>query len=154
MTIEVELPIRFWRIKDRLLGFKGETCEKCEGVIFASRMVCPHCSHVKTVEKKNDGEILSTTFGHISLVSEINKNGHQRESRDFVAEIDLDSGFTAKLLYSGKDLTIGTRVRIDDVIVNGGVQKVISIINSVREGLKNLTTSPVEEIQEVSRSSK
>lgn len=153
MTIEVELPIRFWRLRERLLGFKGEVCEHCHKTIFFPRPVCPNCSAIKRVGETKDKSLLSTTFGIITFISEISKNGHQREQREFVIEVNLDSGFSAKLLYKGRDLRIGGRVRIDDERVGNGVRKVVSVLKNNFSNLPN-SSSRIEAMPEVSRSSK
>jgi len=98
-----------WRRRRQYYSLEGEECVGCHMPIFPPRDICPECFSLNQRPSRISFSPRSPTFGKVAYASEI---GTRKGEREFVIEVDLDSGFKAKLLYEG-DIKEGDRVRID-----------------------------------------
>jgi uncharacterized OB-fold protein len=98
-----------WRLGRQYYSLEGEECVGCHMKIFPPRDICPECFSLNQKPNRVSLPPRNPTFGKVKDASEI---GTRNGKKEFVIEVDLASGFEAKLLYEG-DIQEKQRVRIN-----------------------------------------
>jgi uncharacterized OB-fold protein len=98
-----------WRRRRQYYSLEGEECVGCHMPIFPPRDICPECFALNQRPSRISFPPKSPAFGEVAYAERI---GTRNDKNEFVIEVNLDSGFEAKLLYDG-DIQEGDKVRID-----------------------------------------
>ncbi len=144
MTIEKKFPdLTIWRNHKHYYNLElPQRCPKCQAVI------------IRKSEKETPSPAI--TFGTIRSTFEISRNGHERPRRDIVIKVELDSGVEVNVLYSGieNNIEANCRVKIEDVRVKNGIQKVVTILKKIENKIIQPISSDPEKVPEASKFSK
>ncbi len=136
MAERVEMPVRSWRLRRQYYSLESRDGK-----------FPPRDTHLERTPFIPQGP----SYGTVTYASEI---GTRKGKREFVIEVDLDSGFKDKLLYEG-DVRIDDRVKIDEIRVGNGTIKKASMISlAKKETPDSFTISLPLKIPEASMSSK
>jgi uncharacterized OB-fold protein len=98
-----------WRRRKQYYSLEGEECVGCDMPIFPPRDICPECFELNQKPIRISLSPKSPALGEVAYAEKI---GTRNGKNEFVIEVNLDSGFEAKLLHEG-DIREKDRVRID-----------------------------------------